>query len=246
MGPLSDRPGYDPLIQAFTGICHVTGPVNGEPCRVGVPLVDMGTGMWAVIGIQAALIRRQVSGQGGVVDVSLFDTAMGWLTMAMSSVMLTGIDPGRHGTRGPGAVIPNQGFETADGMIMIMAGTDPQFHRLAEALGRSEWATDERFASAPARSAHAEELSGLMADVLATRPRADWMRTLDAVNVPNAALHSPREALEHPHTLASGVLQSGEDGSAQQIALPLSLDGKRLPYRRRAPGLGEDNHLLEE
>ena len=206
-GPLSHLPGYDPLIQGFTGICHVTGPKGGDPCRVGVPVVDLGTGMWAVIGIQAALMRRQVTGCGGVVDVSLFDTAMGWMTLAMSTVMVTGKTPGRYGTRGPGALAPNQGFAAADGMIMITAGTDPQFTRLAQALGCPQWAHDERFNSARTRAENAVELCQQMEDVIATESRSVWMERLNEANVPNAPIHTPLETFEHPQTQASGLLQ---------------------------------------
>ena len=243
-GPLSHLPGYDPLIQGFTGICHVTGPKGGDPCRVRVPVVDLGTGMWAVIGIQAALMRRQVTGCGGVVDVSLFDTAMGWMTLAMSTVMVTGKTPGRYGTRGPGALAPNQGFAAADGMIMITAGTDPQFTRLAQALGCPQWAHDERFNSARTRAENAVELCQQMEDVIATESRSVWMERLNEANVPNAPIHTPLETFEHPQIQASGLLQGSEDGAARQIAIHLTIDGKRLPYRRRAPALGEHNALL--
>lgn len=245
-GPLSHLPGYDPLMQAFTGMCHVTGPHGGEPCRVGVPVIDIGTGMWAVIGIQAALMRRAHTGQGGVVDVSLFETAMGWMSIAMSTVMVTGKSPGRYGTRGPGGVVPNQGFQAADGIIMITAGTDAQFRRLSSALGHPEWAQDEKYASAIGRNENAAELCDAMSEVLLGRTRAEWMQRLNEANVPNAPIHTPPEALAHPHTEASGLLQRGRDDTGPQIALPLSLDGMRFPYQRVAPVLGANNGLLAE
>jgi crotonobetainyl-CoA:carnitine CoA-transferase CaiB-like acyl-CoA transferase len=243
-GPLSHLPGYDPLIQAFSGICHVTGPADGDPCRLGVPVIDIGTGMWAVIGIQAALMRRHETGQGGVVDVSLFDTAMGWMTLAMSTVMVTGKSPGRYGTRGPGAVMPNQGFAAADGLILITAGTDAQFARLSTVLGCPQWSDDPRYASAPERAKNGAALAGLIAEVIRTRPRSEWISMLNVANVPNAPINTPAEALNHPHTVASGILQKGRDGSATQVSVPLTLDGERLVYKKRAPELGEDNVLL--
>lgn len=244
-GEMSMLPGYDPLMQAFTGLCHVTGPEGGEPCRVGVPIVDMGTGMWAAMGILTKLLTRKDNGKGGQVDVALYETAMTWMTMPMSSVRMSGKSPGRFGLRGPGGLAPNRGFQASDGMLIITAGTNYQFRKLCAALGHAEWAEDARFATPRDRSNHELELSRLMGDVIQSNTRAHWMAALDRVGVPNAPVHTVKEAFEHPQTAASGLMQPGADGSTAQIMLPLKLDQARLPYRHRAPKLGEHNDLLK-
>lgn len=243
-GEMARLPGYDPLMQAFTGICHVTGPEDGEPCRVGMPVIDMGTGMWSAMGILSSLLRRKDTGVGGVVDVALYETAMAWMTMPMAAVRATGKAPGRYGTRGPGGLAPNRTFEAADGAMMITAGTDYHFGKLSRALGHPEWADDEKFATSRARSKNETEMSANIGAVIANHPRAYWAEKLNAANIPNAPLHTPVEAYHHPQATVSGILQGGEDGSELQVALPLKLNGKRPPYRRRAPKLGEHNDIL--
>ncbi|MBV1876998.1 MAG: CoA transferase [Pseudomonadales bacterium] len=243
-GPMSQLPGYDPLMQAFTGICHVTGPAQGEPCRVGVPVVDIGTGMWSVIGILASLMQRQQTGEGGVVDVALYETAMAWMTGAMGGVAKTGKVPGRFGTRGPGGLAPNRGYEAADGTIMITAGTNYHFGKLCRALGHEEWVEDERFKTAMSRHKNEVEMSGLIGAVVATQSRAYWMDKLNEVNVPNAPIQNPVEAFEHAQAKVSGILQPAEDGAGVQVALPIKFNRKRLPYRHRAPELGQHNEVV--
>lgn len=244
-GEMSRLPGYDPLMQAFTGLCHVTGPEGGEPCRVGVPIVDMGTGMWAAMGILTKLLARKDSGAGGQVDVALYETAMSWMTMPMATVRMTGKSPGRFGLRGPGGLAPNRGFQASDGILIITAGTNYQFRKLCAALGHAEWAEEARFATPRDRSKHELELSKLMGDVMLANTRAHWMAVLEGVGVPNAPVHTVLEAFEHPQTEASGLMQKGADGSTPQVTLPLKLDSARLPYRHRAPKLGEHNDLLK-
>jgi len=244
-GEMSRLPGYDPLMQAFTGMCDVTGPEGGEQCRVGVPVVDMGTGMWAAMGILTKLLARKDSGAGGQVDVALYETAMTWMSMPMASVMATGKSPGRYGLRGPGGLAPNRGYQASDGVMIITAGTNYQFRKLCAALGHSEWADDERFTTPRGRSKYETEMSTLIGDVIRTQPRAHWMAELDKVGVPNAPVHTPVEAFNHPQTQASGLLQKAADGSVAQVTLPMKFDHARLPYRHRAPKLGEHNDLLK-
>lgn len=244
-GPLSRLPGYDPLMQAFAGICHVTGPEDGEPCRVGVPVNDFGTGMWAAMGILNKLLARKDTGKGGIVDVALFETAMTWMSMPMASVMATGKAPGRYGTRGPGGLAPNRGYNASDGVMIITAGTNYQFAKLCAALGHKEWAEDERFKTVAARGRNEPEMSRLIGSVIQTNTRAYWMDRLNEVGVPNAPIHDPIEAFNHPQTAASGLIQGSADGASPQVALPLKFDHQRLAYRHRAPKLGEHNDLLK-
>ena len=242
-GPWADRPGYDPLIQAFSGLSSVTGPENGEPCRVGVPVNDFGTGMWAVIGVQACLMRRMQTGRGGKVDVSLLDTALGYMSLAMTAAALTGKSQGRHGLGGPGGIVPNEGFATADGVLVVTAGTDVQFAKLCTVLDHPEWAQDERFSNSRARHKNAAALRELLASQLRTRTRAEWMALLDARDVPNSPVYEPLEALEHPQTQACGMIETGVDGRAPQIGVPIRIDGRRVLRDHRSPEPGEHNDV---
>jgi len=177
--------------------------------------------------------------------VALYETAMAYMAMPMANVMASGKSPGRFGLRGPGGLAPNRGFAAQDGMIIITVGTNGQFRKLCAMLGHAQWAQDERFTTPMLRSRNEAALNVLMSDIIRTRPRAHWMAELDKVGVPNAPVHTPLEAFNHPQMKASGLLQAGTEGGSQQISLPLKFDHTRLPYRNRAPKLGEHNDLLK-
>ena len=242
-GPLRDRPGYDPLMQAFGGIMSVTGEDGRPPVRVGPSIVDQGAGMWAVIGILAALHRRTLSGEGCVVGTSLYETALGWTAMHTASFLASGRVPGRMGTENFG-IAPYKAYEATDGWLVIAAGNDNHFARLAAALGHSDWASDPQFHSNPDRVRNRERLNALIADVIRTAPRDTWLAKLDAAGVPCAPLLTVDQVLAHPQSKAVGMLQPAPDGSGPLIGLPLQFDGERPPFRRSAPALGEGTELV--
>jgi crotonobetainyl-CoA:carnitine CoA-transferase CaiB-like acyl-CoA transferase len=239
-GPFHRLPGYDPLMQAFTGIIDVTGDPNGDPARVGVPMIDFGTGMWAAIGILGALQRRAATGQGGIVDSALMETGMAWQSFNFSLLEATGEAPKRMGLRGP-LIIPNAAYDTADGKLIITIGTDRQFRAFCDAIGRPDMGRDQRFANNDGRIANEAALNAEINATFATAPRAEWSRRLDAVNVPNAPVQSLDQAADHEQILAGDQLQPDPSGAFRQVALPLRFDGVRPPMRRSAPALGEGN-----
>lgn len=239
-GPLRDKPGYDPLMQAFGGLMSVTGEQGLGPVRIGPAVVDMGSGMWAVIGIVAALARRRLTGRGAVVDTSLFETAVAWMTVSVAAYLSSG-EVRRPMGSGIAEIVPHQAFATSDGYIMVAAGNDGLFRRLAKRLGREEWAEDLRFATNDGRVRHRSELIAAMESIFAGHSTASWSGWLDEAGVPSAPIHSVDEVVAHAQTQALGIIQQAPDVDMRLVGLPLSFDGRRPPLRRVAPNLGEHN-----
>jgi crotonobetainyl-CoA:carnitine CoA-transferase CaiB-like acyl-CoA transferase len=243
-GPLADRPGFEPLIQAYSGLCAINGGPDDPPMRAGPSVCDQGTGMWAVLGALAMLQKRQRTGIGGIVSASLLETALMWCGQKVDALVNTGSMPPRHRMGHPG-LVPYEAFEAADGPFMICAGNDRLFAKLAEVLGRPDWTVDPRFAGNRGRLVNKEALFAEMAPILATRPRAAWIKALDDAGVPATQIHSVTEAQAQPHVQALGmaVPVPGEDFSL--TGLPLSFDGERPGFAHGAPRLGQDNAALD-
>lgn len=239
-GPLKDLPGYDPLVQAFSGLVDVTGPADGPPARVGVPIMDVGTGMWATIGVLSALQRRERTGRGGIVDISMLDAALAWQLLSVAKVEGGGEAPQRGGLRGP-LVVPNRAFTTADGLLLVTIGTNPQFARLCAELDRPDMAADPRFADNNSRAANEVALVEALEAAFAAHTRAEWSGRFDAAGIPNAPIQTLEEVMRHPQVVASGILQQAPSGDYRLIGVPLKFDGVRPGYRRAAPALGEAN-----
>ena len=237
-GPRRLRPGYEPMVQAFAGLFSVNGGEEDPPSRFGAPVLDLGTGMWAALGVLAALHQRVRTGRGAVVDTSLFETALGWLSGHIAGFRFTGDLPSRERT-GSRRLVPFQGFQTKNGTVIIAAGNDRLFAKLGAALGHPEWATDPRFVSNAERRAHREELIMEMERVLTTRTKGEWIDILEEAGVPCAPIQDLREMLAEPQTEALGILQGVPDLGLDLMTLPVSFDGHRPPVRRRAPTLGE-------
>jgi crotonobetainyl-CoA:carnitine CoA-transferase CaiB-like acyl-CoA transferase len=237
-GPLKDRPGYDPLMQAFGGVMSTTGEPGRPSVRVGPSIVDMGTGMWAVIGTLAALRVRQATGQGGVVDVSLFETASAWLTILASQCMASGQSPGKEGS-GAAGIAPYKAYATRDGEVVIAAGSDGLFRSLAQVVGHPEWIQDPRFVDNPNRVANQVVLYGLLDALIAHETTAHWLEKLEAAGIPCAPVQSVAQMLAHPQTEAMGLVQPLPGSGMRAVGLPLSLNGVRPTPRTRPPEAGE-------
>lgn len=242
-GPLVDRPGYDPMMQAFGGIMSVTGEEGRPPVRVGPSIVDMGTGMWTVIGILAALRRRDATGEGCEVDTSLFETALSWVHSHAATYLGTGQVPGRRGSEMAG-LVPYKVYEASDGYVLITAGNDNLFRRLSVALDHPEWMEDSRFATNPARVENRETVNAAVQEAVQTGTVAHWVAQLDAVGVPCAPLQSVDQVVEHPQTQALEMVRETPDGKMSLVGLPLSFDGVRPSLRRGPPDLGSDTGLV--
>ncbi len=237
-GPLKDRPGYDPLMQAFGGVMSTTGEIGRPSVRVGPSIIDMGTGMWAVIGILAALRERALTGRGSVVDVSLFETATSWVSILAAQYLASGNPPEKQGS-GAAGIVPYKAYATRDGELVVAAGSDGLFKRLATVVGHPEWTSDPRFADNPARVQHQALLYGLLDEILCTRGTAAWIEVLEAAGIPCSPVQNIAQMIAHPQTAALGLVQAVPGSDMRFIGLPISLDGQRPQVRSRPPTLGE-------
>jgi len=242
-GPLKDKPGYDPLMQAFGGLMSVTGEEGGAPVRVGPAVIDMGSGMWAAIGVLAALQGRRMMGRGCVVDTSLYETAIAWIAIQMAGYLASGQVRRPMGS-GIAEIVPHQAFATRDRYLMVGAGNDQLFRKLAVALQRPEWADDPRFATNDGRVRNRQALIGPMETLFRARTTAEWSEILDRAGVPAAPIQSIDQVAAHPQTAALGILQQAPDCDMRLVGLPLSFDGRRPPFRAVAPQPGAHNGLV--
>lgn len=240
IGPMSRQPGYEPLIQAFSGLSSVNGGPDDPPMRTAASICDQGSGMWAVIGALALLQRRHVTGRGGVVGTSLLETALVWAGQKADAYVNEGRLPDRHRSGHPGFV-PYESFETADGPLLICCGNDRLFAKLARELSRADWLADDRFASNRARLNNKAALLSQLTPLLLMQTRAQWLARFERAGVPCAPVHTVPEALAHPQVQALGMLQSVPAEDFRLTGLPISVDGRRPPLSGAAPRLGEHN-----
>lgn len=245
IGPLKDQPGYEPLMQAYGGLVSINGHPDGKVARIAVSVVDLGTGMWSAIGALAALHHRSETGEGCVINTSLYETALAWGNYHMAEYRATGNVPARQSTGHP-AVVPYQAFEAADGPFMILAGNDRLFAKLAPAIGKPEWNDDPRFTANAGRVEHRDELIGAIEAIVAAEPRDAWVERLRAAGVPSAPIQTIPEVLDTPQTLGLDILQPVAGTPLTLVGLPISVDGERPAMRSAPPALGSANDELPD
>ncbi len=200
----------------------------------------MGTGMWSVIGILTLLERRHRTKAGGVVDASLFETALSWMTVWIANALASGREPGPTGSE-TAMIVPYKAYRAADRYIVIAAGNDNLFRGLAGALGHPEWLGDPRYRDNAARVANREVLNAAIDEAVATLSSDHWVELLDAAGVPCAPLQTVSEVLGHPQTQAVEMICAVSGSPLSLVALPLRFDGQRPPLRTPPPALGSGN-----
>ena len=250
-GPAAARPGYDFVIQAVGGLMSITGDADGDgggPTKVGVAISDVVTGLYAAIGILAALIGRGDAG-GQRVDLSLLGSTLAVLVNQAQNAFVTGNSPGRLGNAHPN-IVPYETFATADGELAVAVGSERQWPRFCEAIGLPELAADARFATNGDRVVHRSELRPLIAERLATRPTADWTAALEDAEVPYGAVADVLAAFGSPEAGALGMAAEVEHpslGVIRQAGIPLDFATTRGSIRTAPPLLGEHtDEILDE
>ncbi|MDE2293824.1 MAG: CoA transferase [Gammaproteobacteria bacterium] len=249
-GPYAARPGYDFLIQAMGGLMSITGAKDGDPGagpqKAGVALTDILTGLYATIGILAALAHRERTGEGQHIDVALLDVQVACLANQAMNYLVGGKPPVRMGNAHPN-IVPYQDFPTADGHMIIAVGNDAQFARLAVEFGRPDWAADPRFATNAARVANRETLIAAIREVSATRPTADWVLRLERAQVPCGPINTLDAVFADPQVRARELrldLPHPVAGQVPQVASPLRLSATPVAYRNAPPPLGADTRAV--
>jgi crotonobetainyl-CoA:carnitine CoA-transferase CaiB-like acyl-CoA transferase len=240
-GPLRDLSGYDPMMQAYAGLMSVNGHPGQEPARVGTSIVDMGTGMWAALGIVAALRQRDATGRAVEVTTALFDTTLMWVCYQLMGYLGSGEVPQPQGS-GTAMIAPYQAFATADGYVMIGAPSDAMWRRLTAALETPALADDPRFTDNPARVRYRSELIDALTAITRRFKTAELVERLRAAGLPCAPILTLDAVAREPQTRESGMLVGAPHPRLpdyRSVALPIEWDGRRPPVRRVPPTLGE-------
>lgn len=238
VGPLADRPGYELLMQAYGGLMSITGGPDAPPTRMAPSMVDLGTGMWVAIGILSALHKRATTGTGVHIEASLLETALGFSAIHIVNYVAAGTMPERS-TDGFAGLAPYGGVRCSDGVLIVGAGNDRLFAKLAEALGHSEWSSDARFGTNAARVENRQQLTEQLAPLFAERTVKEMVCLLDAAGVPNAPVRTIPELLTDPQVNALGMISLSKTvNSPALVRLPMSFDGVRPLAGQSTPVAG--------
>jgi formyl-CoA transferase len=244
-GPHRERPGYDFMIQGMGGVMSITGERDdlpgGGPQRVGIPIADIMTGMYATIAICAALAHRERSGTGQQLDLALLDTQVGILANQGMNYLATGVPPGRIGNAHPN-IVPYQPFKARDGDVILACGNDNLFNKFCEVAGCQHLARDARFATNSKRVENREAITSLLAEIFARRTTQEWCNALEAAGVPNGPINNLKQVFEEPQVIARGMkieLEHSLAGKVPLIASPMKFSGTQLEFKIPPPVLGQ-------
>lgn len=240
-GPWASKGGFDLIAQGLSGVMSVTGTAGDAPVKVGVPLTDLGAGLFALIGVLAALHHRSKTGRGQHVDTALVDAGLALSVWEVTDYFSSGQVPGPLGSAHR-MTAPYQAFLCKDGYVTIGAANERNFTKLARLLGHPEWITDVRFSADHLRVQHRDELASMINAVTAREPRAFWIERLDEAGVPCGPILDYEDALTTPQALAREMTVDVEHptlGSLRTLGTPIKMSDTPLNPKRRAPLLGE-------
>ncbi|MDQ2692310.1 MAG: CoA transferase [Chloroflexota bacterium] len=240
-GPYADRPGYDAILQAEGGMMSVTGPVDGPPSRAGIPIIDITSGMFAATAILAALRARDTTGDGQLVDISLFDSHVALLTNVASNYLVGGRPPQRLGNAHPN-LVPYDAFTARDGWFIVGVANDKQWGLLCDVLARPDLKTDSRFAANRDRVANRDELSAELNRIFSQRDTSDWLSELIKAGLPCGRINSISEVFSHPQAQAREMTLESEHptaGTVQFPGFPYKFSQTSAEIHRPPPLLGE-------
>jgi crotonobetainyl-CoA:carnitine CoA-transferase CaiB-like acyl-CoA transferase len=244
-GPRRDQPAYDFLIQAMGGLMSVTGEKDGKPGggpqKVGVPIVDIMTGMYTAVSVLAALARRNETGVGGNIDIAMLDVQVATLANQAMNYLVSGKVPRRNGNAHPN-IQPQDVYACADGDVILVVGNDGQFGKLCQVFGHPEWVDDERFATNAQRVRNIGELSALLRDAFGEWEREKLIAALDTAGVPCGPINTVADVFKEPQVLAREMLRRVPHPAGVEVPLvasPIRFDGDALPIRSAPPLLGQ-------
>jgi crotonobetainyl-CoA:carnitine CoA-transferase CaiB-like acyl-CoA transferase len=238
-GPEADRPAYDVVLQAESGLMSLTGFPDGEPVRVGIAIVDVLSALYGLAAVLAALRRRDATGRGSRAEVAMADAGASFLSYAAQSWLVDGRQPARLGSAHPN-LAPYQALRAADGWIVVGVGSQELWRRFCAAIDQPALADDPRFASSEARVRHRADLDRLLGELFATRPAAHWDAALRAHRVPAGPPATVGEAVERARRRGQVMdLPNGAYGILPTVAAPFLFDGERTVPSSSAPALGE-------
>ena len=245
-GPYTSRPGYDFVAQAESGIMSVTGEIDGEPMRVGVPVGDISGGVFACMSILAALRVRDHTGKGQYIDISLLETTASLLSNVSSNYLISGEEAQRYGNGHPN-IVPYQAFRTRDGYVVVACGNDRLYQGLCRLLGRDDLASDPRFATNPQRVRNRQELVPALQEEFLQHDTGDWLPELRAAGIPCGPINSVSQVFSDPQIQARGFVWECEHPTAGTIRLsgsPIHLSETPTRLYKAPPLLGEDNDAV--
>jgi formyl-CoA transferase len=244
-GPYRERPGYDFMIQGMGGVMSITGERDDLPGggaqRVGIPIADIMTGMYATVAICAAIAHREKSGTGQHLDLALLDTQVGILANQGLNYLATGKAPGRIGNAHPN-IVPYQPFRTKDGDVILACGNDNLFNKFCEVAGCQDLAKDPRYSTNARRVENREDITARLAGIFQTRTTQDWCDALEAAGVPNGPINNLKQVFEEPQVIARGMrieLDHAIAGKVPLIASPMKFSGTPLEFKQPPPVLGQ-------
>jgi len=250
-GPKTGMPGYDILAQAEAGVMSFTGEPGGEPLRYPIAIADMTCGMYAAMGILAALFAREKTGRGQLIDMALFDSQLTWLANAGSSYLNANVSPKRWGNAHPN-IMPYEAYRGSDARYFVVGvGTEPLWKRFVQVMHiQDEIGSDERFTTNALRIKHREILVPLLQNIIQQKPTATWLEKFAQADIPAAPINTVAEAIEDKQTRGRGLIVQLDHpaiGTAKSIANPIRFSKTPVSYRLPPPLLGEHTpQVLQE